>query len=104
MVTRYWSHWHTWRDGRTYLCMDVHDIMAIKPNFLTSMGYHIFLAMVLREGAHGVPLLHCCVLQFATPKENGKRREITFMGDDCVEKLMRTMRVVLKGTFYYAVT
>ena len=22
--------------------MDVHDVMAIKPNFLTSMGYHIF--------------------------------------------------------------
>ena len=28
--------------------MDVHDVMAIKPNFLTSMGYHIFLTMVLR--------------------------------------------------------
>ena len=27
---------------------DVHDVMAIKPNFLTSMGYHIFLTMVLR--------------------------------------------------------
>ena len=27
---------------------DVHDVMAIKPNFLTSMGYHIFLSMVLR--------------------------------------------------------
>ena len=25
----------------------VDDVMAIKPNFLTSMGYHIFLAMVL---------------------------------------------------------
>ena len=23
------------------------DVMAIKPNFLTSMGYHILLAMVL---------------------------------------------------------
>ena len=30
--------------GRT----DVDDVMAIKPNFLTSMGYHIFLTMVLR--------------------------------------------------------
>ena len=28
--------------------------MAIKPNFLTSMGYHIFLTMVLR--ARGAPL------------------------------------------------
>ena len=35
---------HERADGRT----DVDDIMAIKPNFLTSMGYHIFLTMVLR--------------------------------------------------------
>ena len=35
-------------DGRRYVRTDVHDIMAIKPNFLTSMGYHIFLAMVFR--------------------------------------------------------
>ena len=51
MVTCHWSHWHTWRGGRTdvhtYVRTDVHDVMAIKPNFLTSMGYHIFLAMVL---------------------------------------------------------
>ena len=32
---------------RTY----VDDLMAIKPNFLTSMGYHIFLTMVLRARA-----------------------------------------------------
>ena len=38
-------------DGRTYVCTDVQDIMAIKPNFLTSMGYHIFLTMVLRYKA-----------------------------------------------------
>ena len=43
----YWSHWLTWRGGRTYVRTDVHDVMAIKPNFLTSMGYHIFLTMVL---------------------------------------------------------
>ena len=36
-------------DVRTYVRMDVHDVMAIKPNFLTSMGYHIFLTMVLLE-------------------------------------------------------
>ena len=36
---------------RTYGCTDVHDVMAIKPNFLTSMGYHIFLAMVLHARA-----------------------------------------------------
>ena len=35
---------HEWADGRTDVrCTDVHDVMAIKPNFLTSMGYHIFL-------------------------------------------------------------
>ena len=37
---------------RTYVVRtDVHDVMAIKPNFLTSMGYHIFLTMVLRVRA-----------------------------------------------------
>ena len=34
--------------GRTDVRTDVHDVMAIKPNFLTSMGYHIFLTMVAR--------------------------------------------------------
>ena len=39
-------------DVRTYVVRtDVDDVMAIKPNFLTSMGYHIFLTMVLRAGA-----------------------------------------------------
>ena len=48
---------HEGADGRTYVrCTyvvrtDVHDVMAIKPNFLTSMGYHIFLTMVLRARA-----------------------------------------------------
>ena len=41
-------------DGRTYVRTDVHDVMTIRPNFLTSMGYHIFLSMVLR--ARGAPL------------------------------------------------
>ena len=41
--------------GQTYVRTDVHDVMAIKPNFLTSMGYLIFLTMVLR--ARGAPLL-----------------------------------------------
>ena len=35
---------HEGADGRT----DVDDVMGIKPNFLISMGYHIFLTMVLR--------------------------------------------------------
>ena len=46
-------------DVRTYVRTDVDDVMAIKPNFLTSMGYHIFLTMVLRArafGARGAPL------------------------------------------------
>ena len=38
---------HGGADERTYVRTDVHDVMAIKPNFLTSMGYHNFLAMVL---------------------------------------------------------
>ena len=43
---------HEGADGRTYVrCTDVHDVMAIKPNFLTSMGYHIFLSVVLRARA-----------------------------------------------------
>ena len=59
---------HEGADGRTdvrrtlyvvrctlYVRTDVHDVMAIKPNFLTSMGYHIFLTMVLR--ARGAPLI-----------------------------------------------
>ena len=49
---------HERADGHT----DVDHIMAIKPNFLTSMGYHIFLTMVLRArafGAHGAPLKKC---------------------------------------------
>ena len=63
------------------------------------------------------------VLQFATPKENRKHRQITFMSDDCVEKSMdyiffgtkslldqrshidslRTMPVGLTVTFYCVV-
>ena len=42
---------HEGANGRT----DVDDVMAIKPNFSTSMGYHIFLTMVLR--ARGTLLL-----------------------------------------------
>ena len=51
---------HEGADGRTdvrmyvrtlYVRTDVHDVMARKPNFLTSMGYHIFLSMVLRARA-----------------------------------------------------
>ena len=42
-----WSHWHN--GGGTYVRTD--DVMAIKPKFLASMGYHIFLTMVLRARA-----------------------------------------------------
>ena len=34
-----------------YVRTEVDDVMAIKPNFHTSMGYHIFLTMVLRARA-----------------------------------------------------
>ena len=40
---------------RTDVRTDVHDVMAIKPNFLTSISYHIFLAMVLRTRAPSAP-------------------------------------------------
>ena len=53
---------HEGAEGRTYVVRtDVHDVMAIKPNFLTSMGYHIFLTMVLCArafGARGSPLIY----------------------------------------------
>ena len=39
--------------GRTDVCTDVDDVMAIKPNFLTSMHYHISLTMVLHARAKG---------------------------------------------------
>ena len=49
-----WSHWH-WPGhigihGGADVRTDVHDVMAIKPNFLALMGYHIFLTMELRKG------------------------------------------------------
>ena len=53
---------HEGADGRT----DVDDVMAIKPNFLTSTGYHIFLTMVLRArafGARGAPLIFQSILR-----------------------------------------
>ena len=40
---------------RTYVVRtDVDDVMAIKRNFLTSMGYHIFLTMVLRARSSAI--------------------------------------------------
>ena len=48
---------------RTYVVgTDVDDVMAIKPNFLTSMGYHILLTMVL--GARGAPLSLVAFVQY----------------------------------------
>ena len=44
-----WTYVRTY--VRTYERSEVHDVMAIKRNFLTSMGYHIFLTMVLRARA-----------------------------------------------------
>ena len=59
-------------DGRT----DVHDIMAIKPNFLTSMGYHIFLTMVLcvRAGHRSSAVIHQTMKIFLShPPSAGQR-------------------------------
>ena len=36
-------------DVRTYV-RTVDDVMVIKPRFLTSIGYHIFLTMMLHHG------------------------------------------------------
>ena len=44
---------------RMYVRTDVHDVMAIKPNFLTSMGYHIFLSMVLRARSSAIIYTVC---------------------------------------------
>ena len=44
-------------DVRTYplyVRTDVDDVMAIKPNFLTSMGYHIFLTMMLHARSSAI--------------------------------------------------
>ena len=47
-------------DVRTYVVRtDVDDVMPIKPNFLTSMGYHIFLTMVLRARARSFAIMLC---------------------------------------------
>ena len=53
---------HGGADGRTDVRTDVHDVMAIKPNFLTSMGYHIYFLSngaprARAFGARGAPLL-----------------------------------------------
>ena len=50
---------HDGVDGRTdvvptHVRTDVYDVMAIKPNFLTSMGYHTFLTMVLRARSSAI--------------------------------------------------
>ena len=51
-------------DVRTYVVRtDVYDVMAIKPNFLTSMGYHIFLTMVLPAHAPSA----CAELRYKIP-------------------------------------
>ena len=78
-----------------YVCTDVHDVMAIKPNFLRSMGYHIFLAMVLR--ARGAPLLFFeLLIDFETiliKKINAKRLVQRF---DIVEMSLSRERINYK--------
>ena len=53
---------------RMYVRTDLHDVMAIKPNFLTSMGYHIFLTMVVR--ARTVVIGHYSVKLLSLKKAN----------------------------------
>ena len=58
-------------DVRTYVVRtDVDDVMAIKPNFLTSMGYHIFLTMVLRARAE----LRYHISNFPSLRKNPHRK------------------------------
>ena len=73
---------HEGADGRTdvrmyvrtlYVRTDVHDVMAIKPNFLTSMGYHIFLSMVLRARAPSAR----AELRYHPYKQSGKSLKST---------------------------
>ena len=61
-----WLHdtGHIGIHGGTYVGTDVHDVMAIKPNFLTSMGYHIFLAMVLRTHVRSSTMMKLLSLEF----------------------------------------
>ena len=47
---------HEGADGRTDVRTDVDDVMAIKPNFLTSMGYHIFLTLVRSSAINEHPV------------------------------------------------
>ena len=69
-----------WTYGETYIrtyVWTVDDVIAIKPRFLASMGYHIFLTMVLRaraplanqEGPSPIasPSIGKCTVQFFVP-------------------------------------
>ena len=72
---------HEGADGRTYGRTlygrtGVDDVMAIKPNFLTSMGYHIFLTMVLC--ARGAPLLLSKGVSGKTFPDTEKKKKIFF--------------------------
>ena len=61
---------------RTYVVRtDVDDVMPIKPNFLTSMGYHIFLAMVLRARAPSARAELRYKSQLKSPKKNSRIEE-----------------------------
>ena len=56
---------------RTYVVRtDVDDVIAIKPNFLTSMGYHIFLTMVLRARAPSAR----AELRYDEPRQTATRK------------------------------
>ena len=79
-----------------YVRTDVHDVMAIKPNFLTSMGYHIFLSMVLRARAPSARAelryntrgyFAGCVVFFRASQGRGKIRAMSKMSDSPVSGL-----------------
>ena len=65
-----------WVDRRMDVRTDVHDVMAIKPNFLASMGYQYFLNYGAPR-ARGAPLLPFVVygyffLAYGTPARSAR--------------------------------
>ena len=74
---------HEGADGRT----DVDDVMDIKPNFLTSMGYHIFLTMVpARARSSATRFLHHMNHVSVSPTNGngptqGQRKTLTRVGN-----------------------
>ena len=80
---------HEGANGRT----DVDDVMAIKPNFLTSMGYHIFLTMALRACP---PSARAELRYYNTGMihmESRNRKLIMYFTNEYVTKIIMKMKI-----------